>query len=106
MVIVLTRGDMGFDLLFQLVQSDGKTPVDISTATVVFKMMPGGGSSCKIDKTCTITDGPNGKCKYTIQSGDLDTVGLYQAELQATFSSSKRLTADLDNIEVKADLPA
>jgi hypothetical protein len=97
---------MGFDLNFQVLQSDGTTPVDISTATVKFKMMQGGGSSSKIDVTCTITDGPNGKCKYTIQLGDLDTVGLYQAELQVTFSSTKRLTAGLDTIQVQADLPA
>jgi hypothetical protein len=96
---------MGFDLNFQIVQSDGATPVDISTATVKFKMALKGGSTNKIDATCTVTDGPNGKCKYTVQAGDLDTAGTYQAELEVTFSSQKRLTASLDPFQVQADLP-
>jgi hypothetical protein len=104
-MVVLTRGDMGFDLNFEIDQADGKTPVDISTATVKFKMMRQGSKTNKIDANCTITDGPNGKCKYTVQSTDLDTVGEYAAELEVTFNANKVLTAGLEPIQVAADLP-
>jgi hypothetical protein len=102
----LTRGDKGFDLTFQVLQSDGKTPVDISTATVAFKMMPEGGSENKIDEECILVDGgTTGKCKYTVLEGDLDTKGAYDAELEVTFTADKILTAKLGTIEVEEDLP-
>ena len=105
MTVTLTRGDKGFDINLQILQSDGKTPVDISTATVKFKMMAEGGSTNKIDEECTITDGPNAKCKYTVVNGDLDTVAAYEAELEVTFTADKILTASLDTIQVEEDLP-
>jgi hypothetical protein len=101
----LTRGDKGFDLQFQVLQSDGKTPVDISTATVMFKMALPNATENKIDGNCAITDGPNGKCKYTVRSGDLDTAGSYEAELEVTFAADKILTATLEMIRIELDLP-
>jgi len=105
MTATLTRGDKGFDLNFQVLQNDGKTPVDISTASVKFKMaLPGAGEN-KIDATCTVTDGPNGKCKYTVQLGDLDMADSYVGELEVTFTADKALTAKLGTIKVEEDLP-
>jgi hypothetical protein len=107
MTTTLTRGDKGFDLNFQVLQNDGKIPVDISTATVRFKMALPGASENKIDAVCTVTEagGPNGECKYTVQSGDLDTADSYVGELEVTFSEDKVLTAKLGTIKVEEDLP-
>jgi hypothetical protein len=96
---------MGFDLNFQVVKVDGKTPVDISNATVTFKMVPEGGSASKINAPCVITDGPNGRCKYTVRADDLDIVGAFEAELRVAFTPSKILTAELETIHVERELP-
>jgi hypothetical protein len=39
--------------------------------------------------TCTLTDAANGVCKYEWGSGDLDTVGIFEGEVQVTYASSK-----------------
>ena len=106
MTVTLTRGDKGFDLNFQVLQSNGKTPIDISTATVKFKMMPKGASENKVDAECTLVDGGStGKCKYTVLAADLDTVGSYEAELEVSFTADKLLTAGLGMFEIEEDLP-
>jgi hypothetical protein len=104
MTVSMVRGDWGFDIKFQIFQSNGKTPADITGATVKFKMMREGQSENKIDGACTITDGPNGRCKYTVMESDLDTVGIYTTELEVTFAD-KVLTVRLETIEVVGDLP-
>jgi hypothetical protein len=101
---ILIRNDKGFDLLFQILKANN-TPVDISTATVTFKMAKSGASSNKINQTCTVTDGPNGKCKYPIRDGDLTEEGTYLAELQVAFTPEIVQTAVLEKIVVVADLP-
>jgi hypothetical protein len=80
--------------------------VDISTATVTFKMALPDASENKIDAECTLTgDGKDGKCKYAVQAGDLDTADSYVGELEVTFSADKVLTAKLGMIKVEEDLP-
>jgi hypothetical protein len=104
MTITLTRGDWGFDLNFQALKNDGKTPLPITGSTVRFKMLREGQTQNTINALCTITDGQNGRCKYTVGQLDLDAVGTYTAELEFTFPN-KILTATLEMIEVVTDLP-
>jgi hypothetical protein len=52
-----------------------------------------GAATPKINAQCTITEGTQGKCKYMVLEGDLDTPGRYEAELEVTFASDKVLTA-------------
>ena len=90
--ITLTKGDKGFDLTFT-VKDDDDVVVDFSTATgVKFKMIKPGSSTAKIDGTCTLTDPSNGVCTYTMGSTDLDTVGVYNGELEITYSASHIVT--------------
>lgn len=98
------RNDKGFDLTFQVFNPDG-TVADITGTTQKFKMRLVNASTLKVDGSCTITDGPNGKCKYTIGATDLDTIGDYVAELEVTYSASKIITAALPAIRVLPDLP-
>ncbi len=100
----LIKGDKLFDLEFTVKDADGNA-VDLTNATVKFKMRKYGATTLKVNGTCTITDATNGKCKYTVQDGDLDTVGTYQAELEITYSDGKIITATLEDIKVISDLP-
>jgi len=100
----MVRGDWGFDIKIQIFQSNGKTPANINGASVKFKMMREGQSENKINGACTITDGPNGRCKYRVVESDFDTVGIYTTEAELTFAN-KVLTARLEPIEVVEDLP-
>tara|TARA_R110000851_G_scaffold315760_1_gene478422 strand:+ start:1396 stop:1716 length:321 start_codon:yes stop_codon:yes gene_type:complete len=61
------------------------TPVSLVGATVKLHMNSLDGVA-KINQTVTITDAENGVIQYDWQSGDTDTVGVYYAEFQVTFS--------------------
>jgi len=104
MVIYLTRGDYGFNLNFEVLQADGKTPVDLTNASVKFKMKHQATSKIIIDASCEIMDGANGRCRYTVRDGDLSMTGSHRAELELTFGSEKVLTANLERIEVQSDI--
>lgn len=98
------RGDRGFDLTFQIFNADG-TVADITGSTIKFKVRGLTATILKIDAACTITDGPNGKCKYTVLAADFDTEGDFLAELEVTYSASKIVTAQLEPIQILPDLP-
>jgi len=65
-----------------------------------------GITTCKINGSCTITDAAQGKCKYTVQTNDLNTAGNYDAELEITYASGKIMTATGIQIRIKEDAPA
>ena len=99
------RNDKGFAITFQVKDSSG-TVVNITGATVKFKMRLSSATILKVDGTCTITDGPNGKCSYTVAATDFDTTGYYVAELEVTFSGGTQIqTAPLEDVRIIPDLP-
>jgi len=108
-VTELIRNDKLFDLDFTVTDSDG-VAVDLTGSLIRFKMALQGASTSKVSSTSvSITTATSGTCSYTVQSGDLDTSGLYNAELQIVYSTTttaaKTITATLDNIRVVDDLP-
>ena len=104
MVTTVVKGDTGFILTFTVKDIDG-TVVDLTDGTPVFKMALPGASTNEATGTCTVTDASNGVCTYTAQSGDFDTEGIYEAEIQVTYTSGKVITAKLDNFHIIDDLP-
>lgn len=103
--IELIRNDVGFDIEFEVDDADG-VDVDLTDSTVKFKMWKAGASTCKINSSCTLTTPAEGKCKYTVQSDDLDTAGDYEAELEITYTSGKIITASGITVKIKEDAPA
>ena len=101
--LTLVRGDKGFDLEFTVQEADG-TVFDLTGATVKFKMALPQNAQLKIDGLCTITDPLDGKCKYTIQDGDLDTSGTYVAELEITIGAKVITVTDII-VKIVKDLP-
>ena len=63
--------------------------VDVSGATIAFKMRPVSSTTATIDSAATIIDGTSGSVKYEWQSSDTATAGSYFAEFQVTFSGGK-----------------
>lgn len=98
-----TQDDQGIDFTFA-VQNADETVFNLTGATVVFKMALPGATVSKISEECTLVVPANGTCKYTVQAGDLDTLGVYDAELQITIGSLT-ITAPLEQIRVRAQLP-
>jgi hypothetical protein len=103
-MVRLTQNDKGFDIPFQIVDRNNR-PVNISSVTVKFIMRKIGAATPKINAECMITEAAEGKCKYTVLQGDLDTPGRYEAELEVTFGADKMLTAKIsDDITIVAEL--
>jgi hypothetical protein len=89
-VTYLVQNDDKPDLIFTITDSGGSA-VDLSGSTVDFHFTEQGTSTLKNagHTTCTLTDAANGVCKYEWGSGDLDTVGIFEGEVQVTYASSK-----------------
>jgi hypothetical protein len=78
------------DLLFVVKDSAGD-PVNLTGSTVDFHFREQGTSVLKNagHTACTPTDEGNGEYKYEWATGDLDTVGIFEGELQVTYVNTK-----------------
>jgi hypothetical protein len=106
MVVELIRNDKTFPLSFTVTDSDGAV-VDLTGAQITFKMALQGATTTKVASTSvSIIVATSGTCSYTVASTDLDTIGLYNAELTLNYTTTGRLlTVQLDSIKVVEDLP-
>jgi len=80
--ISIATGDYGYNLAFTCYDYSGNV-YGLTDYTIHFKTwkydVPG---TLLIDGAGVIDDAANGKCHYTVASGDFDTEGQYVAELQ------------------------
>lgn len=103
-IIKMVQNDTLPDLEFTIKQ-DGSV-VDLTGATVKFYMKNRDTGTVKINGVaCTIVSASAGTCKYVWQSGDTDTVGTYQAEVEVTFSGGTVQTGyESLTIEIRDDI--
>lgn len=102
----LIRNDTDFDLNFTVKDANGDAIVLTgASGGILFKMAASDSATLQMSGSCSIIDAAGGTCKYTVQSGDLDTAGIYNAELQITYNTGKIITATMDEIYIAADLP-
>jgi hypothetical protein len=88
MSVKIVQNDTRPPLEFSLTQ-DG-APVDLTGCTVKFYMKDATTGSVKINgAVCTITDATKGKCRYSWQASDTNTVATYLGEVEVTFPDSK-----------------
>jgi hypothetical protein len=99
----LVQGDYGWDIVFA-VRYNNDAIVDLTGATVKFKMKAVDASVLKVNGTCTLTTPASGLCKYTLVAADLDTVGNYEAELEVTLTGPKVHTVKFGKVQVIEDL--
>lgn len=89
-VTYLVQNDDKPDLIFTVTDSAGSA-VNLTSSSVDFHFRELGSSALKNTghTTCTITDAANGICKYEWATGDLDTIGIFEGELQVTYPTTK-----------------
>jgi hypothetical protein len=79
-------------LLKTQVEDQDPVPVDLTGASVVFKMQPSDGGPLKVNAPAVILDALTGNVEYQWIPADTDTVGSYLAEFEVTFLSGKLLS--------------
>jgi len=106
MVTTVVRNDTSFDLQFTAKNQAGAALNLTNASEIKFKMALPRVAACKIIDTCDVTTPESGICTYTVSSSDFDTAGLYEAELQITYTDGKIMTCKMDNFHVIDDLPS
>lgn len=84
-IFYIKKGDTAPPLRVFLRQKDG-TPINLSSATVVFHMGDGKVASGSV----TILDAPTGKVEYAWKAADTDTVGSFNSEFEITDGGKKQ----------------
>lgn len=78
-----------------------RDPVDLTGATVQFRMSTRAGVAPVVDAAASVIDAAAGRVAYNWVAGDTDTVGTYLAEFvitdpyQETFPNGRYLTAQI-----------
>jgi len=75
-------GDTKPDIVLDLEQ-DGE-PLDLTDATVVFRLQKPSGAV--VERTLTVTSAAAGRCEGSFGIGDLDETGRMEAEVVITYS--------------------
>ena len=81
-MLEVKKGKYGFNLYFTVLDEDGQ-PFNLTNYTVKFRVWDS-SDNLILDGACTVDDAVNGKCHYTVQSGDFATAGTFTAELNLT----------------------
>lgn len=103
-VLEVVRNDKLYDI--ELTVYDYANVVhDLTGTTIKIKAAAVGGDALELEGDCDLVVAANGTCKYTVQDGELATVGRYHAELEITYSGGKIITTKRFDIQVVKDLP-
>lgn len=80
----------------ETVLSDGNGPVNLTDATVLFRMSEAGSGNLMIEKEATLVEpqtGDNvGRCYAEFEDGETDIPGTYRVEWRVTFYNDKVAT--------------
>ena len=102
--VTVAKGDNLVNLDFTVTDADDAV-VNLTGATVKFKMSLPEATTLKVNGACQIINAAAGTCRYQLTSADLDTTGAYLAELEVTFSTGRIITIRDLIINVVGDLP-
>ena len=93
--------------LRMVLRDENKVPLDLTNATVVFRMRPSAGGAFKVNSGGSVIGTPtDGVVEYAWQGTDTDTVGTYLGEWKLTYPAGLRTvpTTGFVTIQVGADL--
>lgn len=85
--VVIKRNDTRTAIRATLLGPD-RNPVDLTDATVRFLMADHKGT-LKVNRDVWIQNAPGGEVWVVFEPGETDTVGLYRAEFEVTFSDGR-----------------
>lgn len=106
--MVFKKNDTYPPLTATLVDSAGD-PVDLTDATVKFRMVDASGAVVVSAGTVSITNALAGEVSYSWAAGDVDTVGEYRGEFSATLFGGGKAHFPNDgyiDIRIIDELPA
>jgi hypothetical protein len=84
--------------------SDTWEPVDLTGATVRFRVRPIGSTTLTATLVCTVTDATNGKVVTNFPTGTLTTAGNYEGEIEITYSTGAMQSVyDLIRFKVRSE---
>lgn len=83
-VLSMKVGDRA-PLLRAMLVDDAGNPVNLTGATVTFRMKSRSGGSLKVNAAASVVDAVNGVAQYTWAATDTDTAGYYRAEFGVSF---------------------
>lgn len=84
--------------------SDTWAPINVTGATVKFRLRELGSTAVKSTLTCTLTAPSNGEVATNFPAGTLDTAGTFEGEIEITFSNGNIQTVyDLVKLKVRSD---
>jgi len=94
-------GDVGVN--FNITVMNDSVPLDVSNADNIYIIFenPDGGDLIK--NASLVTDGTDGKIKYTTVTGDLNQVGTWQIQAKVDFGSSV-FSTDIQRFKVFRNL--
>ena len=68
------------------------TPVDLTGASVTFRMVPQGSATAKVNASASVVDAKGGRVRYDWQTVDTDTTGVFDAEWVVTYGDGTQQT--------------
>lgn len=80
--------------------------VNLTDATVRFRMRPEAGTTLLVDGTATVTNGTAGSVRYDWGAGDLATAGVHRGWWQAELATGDTIETDEFPVQVVAHAPA
>jgi len=102
MAVVFFQGDTP-TLEVQFFEADGKTPIDLSTATVYFYMKDA-EDNVKVNREMTIVDAVNGIARITLTSSETDWFGSGIVEFEARYADGTILTLAQEPVQARKQL--
>jgi len=100
----LVRNDRGNQVSFT-VRYENDVPVDLTGGTVRLKFQRVDSDVAKVNGICSLDNPTNGLCSYEFKSTDLNTFGVFDAELEVVLSGGTDIsTIKLGRVSILEDL--
>lgn len=87
----VTQDNYGYDITFTVKKSTGEVENLTGIEGVKFQVVDADTFRSILNGDCEIIDGLNGRCSYTVQSGDFAKAGNFRGSLQIQYTPSKRV---------------
>ncbi len=102
--MTVKQNDKGYDIILEVVNDDD-TPMDLTNATALaMHAVKSDDAAVTVSGTISVVDATAGICKYTVQAGDFAEDGVFRAEAQISFGSSKIITLPTFEIVVEKEI--
>ena len=96
--LTVVQGDNMPNVIGTITDADTGDPIDLSTASaVVFQMRKPNDRRFTVNAAATVTDGPNGRVRYSWGANDLSNIGDFQAQWRVTYADATKQTTQPPN---------